>query len=136
MSNISLKSILAPNKKVTTEFPGMPGFMIELAFLSRETILNLRKRATKTTFKGRSAHDEFDDELFLKLYTEQTILGWKGLKFAYVEQLAPVDLTGVSPDDELEFSAENALYLVKNSTSFDNFVSDTVADLGNFTTSK
>lgn len=133
---ISLKSILAPNKKVTVEYPGMPGFSIELAFLSRESVLNLRKKATKTTFKGRVAQDEFDDELFLKLYTEQTVLGWKGLKFAYVELLAPVDLTGVDPENELEYSAENALYLVKNSTDFDNYVSSIVGDLGNFTTSK
>ena len=133
---ISLKSILAPNKKVTTEFPGMPGFSIELAFLSRETVLNLRKRATKTTFKGRAAHDEFDEDLFLKLYTEQTVLGWTGLKFSYVELLAPVDLGDVDPETCLEYSAENALYLVKNSTDFDNFVSVTVGDLGNFTTNK
>lgn len=133
---VSLKSILAPNKKVTTEFPGMPGFEIQLSFLSRETILSIRKKATKTTFKGRATHEEFDDELFLKLYTEQTVLGWSGLKFSYLEQLAPVDVTGLDPEDCLEFTAENAVYLVKNSSVFDNFVSEQVADLGNFTTGK
>ena len=133
---VSLKSILAPNKQVTVEFPGMPGFEVKLAFLSRETVLNLRKKATKTTFKGRSAHDEFDDELFLKLYTEQTVLGWSGLKFSYLEQLVPIDMTGIDSEDQLAFDSENALYLIKNSTSFDNFVSDQVQDLGNFTKNK
>jgi len=46
----------------------MPGFKIDLAFLSRETIVNIRKRATKTTFKNRQPQEELDDELFLKLY--------------------------------------------------------------------
>jgi hypothetical protein len=133
---VSLKSILAPNKQVTVEFPGMPGFEVKLAFLSRETVLNLRKKATKTTFKGRSAIDEFDDELFLKLYTEQTVLGWTGLKFSYLEQLAPIDTSGLDSEDELAFDNENALYLIKNSTAFDNFVSDQVQDLGNFTKTK
>jgi hypothetical protein len=133
---VSLKSILAPNKKVTVDFPGMPGFTVQLAFLSREITLNIRKKSTKTVFKGKHTQEEFDEDMFLKLYTEQTVLGWEGLKFGYLEQLAPVDLSGVDPEDFLEYTTENALYLVKNSSVFDSFVSDQVGDLGNFTSSK
>ena len=35
-----------------------------------------------------------------------------------------VDLNAVNPDDELEFTEENALVLMKNSTEFDSFASD------------
>jgi hypothetical protein len=35
-------------------------------------------------------------------------------------------------DAELEFTPENALYLMKNSSNFDGFVSEQVSDLGNF----
>lgn len=133
---ISLKSILAPNKQVSVEFPGMPGFEVKLAFLSRDTIMNVRKKATKTTFKGRTAQEEFDEELFLKLYSEQTVLGWTGLKFAYLEQLVPIDTSSLDLEDQLEYTAENALYLLKNSSAFDNFVSEQVQDLGNFTKNK
>lgn len=138
MSNVSLKSLLAPNKKVSVEYPGLPGFVIELAFLSRETILAIRKKATRQTFKpGKTrVEEDFDEELFLQLYSEQTVLGWSGLKFSYLDKLAPVDITGVDADDELEFSKENALYLLKNSTDFDNFVSEKVSSLGNFSQSK
>lgn len=138
MSNVSLKSLLAPNKKVSTEFPGLPGFLVELAFLSRENILAIRKKATRQLFKAGRAkiEEEFDEELFLQLYSEQTVLGWSGLKFNYLEKLAPVELNGLDPEDELEFTKENALYLLKNSTDFDNFVSDKVSNLGNFSQSK
>jgi hypothetical protein len=132
---LSLKSLLVPSKSVEVEYPGMPGFVIDLAFLSRETLLNIRKKSTKTTFKNRQAADEFNEDLFLQLYVENAVKGWKGLKLTYLEQLAPVDLTGQDMDSELAYSAENALYLMKNSSNFDGFISEQVGDLGNFTKS-
>ena len=129
---LSLKSLLVPSKSVEVEYPGMPGFKVSLAFLSRETLINIRKKSTKTTFKNRQAADEFNEELFLQLYVENAVKGWSGLKLSYLEQLAPVDLTGQDMDAELEYSPENALYLMKNSSNFDGFVSEQVSDLGNF----
>lgn len=136
MSNISLKSLLVPSKNVEVEYPGMPEFKIQLAFLSRETLQNIRKKATKTSFKNRQPIEELNDELFLELYVKATIKGWSGFKLAYLEQLAPVDLSGQDLDAELEYSEENALYLMKNSTNFDTFISEQVTDLGNFSTNK
>lgn len=131
---ISLKSLLVPSKAVEVEYPGMPGFFVDLAFLSRETLLNIRKKSTKTSFKNRQAAEEFNEDLFLQLYVENAVKGWKGLKLSYLEQLAPVDLTGQEMDAELEFTSENALYLMKNSSNFDGFISEQVSDLGNFST--
>jgi hypothetical protein len=133
--SLSLKSLLVPSKSVEVEYPGMPGFVIDLAFLSRETLLNIRKKSTKTTFKNRQAADEFNEDLFLQLYVENAVKGWKGLKLSYLEQLAPVDLTGQDMEAELAYSSENALYLMKNSSNFDGFISEQVGDLGNFTKS-
>lgn len=124
-----------PSKSVKAEYPGMPGFVVDLAFLSRETLLNIRKKSTKTTFKNRQASEEFNEDLFLQLYVENAIKGWDGLKLSYLEQLAPVNLSGQDPDAELEYTAENALYLMKNSSNFDAFISEQVSDLGNFSTS-
>jgi hypothetical protein len=135
MSTLSLKALLVPSKTVEVEYPGMPGFKVSLSFLSRETLVNIRKKATKTTFKNRQTVEEVNDEAFLKLYVEQAVKGWKGLKLSYLEQLCPVDVSGEDPEAELDFSEENALFLMKNSANFDGFVSDTVTDLGNFQTS-
>jgi hypothetical protein len=112
----------------------MPGFVVDLAFLSRETLLNIRKKSTKTSFKNRQAAEEFNEELFLQLYVENAVKGWKGFKLSYLEQLAPVDLKGQDMDAELEYTPENALYLMKNSSNFDGFISEQVTDLGNFST--
>jgi len=132
MSTLSLKSLLVPSKSVEVEYPGMPGFVINLSFLSRETLLNIRKKSTKTSFKNRQPTEEFNEDLFLQLYVEASIKGWNGFKLSYLEQLAPVDLTGQNMDAELEYTAENALFLMKNSSNFDAFISEQVSDLGNF----
>lgn len=132
---LSLKSLLVPSKSVEVEYPGMPGFKLQLAFLSRETLLNIRKKSTKTSFKNRQAQEDFNEDLFLQLYVDASVKGWSGLKLSYLEQLAPVDLTGQDMDAELEYTAENALYLMKNSSNFDAFISEQVSDLGNFSTS-
>jgi len=134
--SLSLKTLLVPSKALDVEYPGMPDFTISLAFLSRETLQNIRKKATKTTFKNRQPVEELNDDLFLELYVKASIKGWSGLKLKYLEQLVPVDLTGQDPAAELEYNEENALYLMKNSTNFDSFISEQVTDLGNFTTSK
>lgn len=136
MATLNLKSILVPSKTVEVPFPGYEGFIVNLSFLSRESLINIRKKATKQTFKGRQIQEELNDELFLQLYASAAIKGWKGLKMSFVEQLAPVDMTGISPEDELPFTDENAFFLMKNSSSFDNWISDTVTDLGNFQSSK
>lgn len=135
MTDISLKSLLVPSKSVEVEYPGMPGFVVQVAFLSRETLLNIRKKSTKTSFKNRQPTEEFNEDLFLQLYVENAVKGWSGLKLRYLEQLAPVDLTGQDMEAELKYTSENALYLMKNSSDFDSFISDQVSDLGNFSSS-
>jgi hypothetical protein len=129
---VSLKSLLVPSKTVEVEYPGMPGFKISLGFMSRENLINLRKKSTKTTFKNRQTSDDFNEELFLELYAETAVKDWSGLKFKYVEQLVPADVSQYGPEDFLAFSKENALMLMKNSSDFDNFISDYVSDLGKF----
>jgi hypothetical protein len=136
MANISLKTLLVPSKALEVEYPGMPDFKVQVAFLSRETLQTIRKKATKTSFKNRQPVEELNDEVFLDLYVKSAIKGWSGLKLKYLEQLAPVDLTGQDAQAELEYSEENALYLMKNSSNFDSFISEQVTDLGNFSTSK
>jgi hypothetical protein len=136
MSNLSLKSMLVPSKEITVEYPGMPGFEVQVSFLSRETLQNIRKKATKTTFKNRQPVEELNDDLFLELYVKGCIRGWSGLKLSYLEQLAPVDVSDADHDQELEYTEENALYLMKSSTNFDSFISEKVTDLGNFSKNK
>lgn len=132
---LSLKTLLVPSKSVEVEFPGFDGFKLQLSFLSRETLVNIRKKSTKTTFKNRQPVEELDDKLFLKLYVAAAIKGWSGLKYKYLSELAPTDISPADADKEVAYSEENALALMEASSNFDGFISETVSDLSAFTKS-
>ena len=133
-SPLSLKSLLVPSKTVEVDYPGFIGFKVKVSFLSRETLVNIRKKSTKSTFKNRQASEELDDKLFLQLYCAAAIKGWTGFKLEYLEQLAPVDLTGHEAEAMLPYSEEDALFLMQSSSNFDAFISETVTELSNFST--
>ena len=135
---VSLKSLLTPSKTVSIEMPGFEGFEVKLTYLAREELLKLRNRSVKQVLnkKTRAYEEQLDNDKFLVEYCKAIIKGWKGLKYKYLEELLLVDTSAVDPEDELEFSIENAEILLKNSGDFDNWVSDMLGDLENFTKSK
>ena len=133
---MELKQLLVDSKTTWVEFPGLEGFEVELANLSRKELVNLRKRCTQNKFnrKTRGFEESLDEEKFLVEFTEATVKGWKGLKLEYLEDLLLVDLKGQDPKEELEYSDENAKQLVENSSEFDNWLNEVVFDLDNFRT--
>jgi len=138
MSDISLKSLMKPSMTVSIDFPGMNGFSVDLCYLAREELLALRKKCVSKKF-NRSTHQAeeiIDDDKFLTEYVKGVIKGWTGLKLSYLEELLLVDTEGMDPDQELPYSLEEAEILMKNSTSFDTWVSESLGDLENFTKNK
>ena len=131
---MELKSLLVDSKTTWVEFPGLDGFEVELANLSRKELVALRKRCTQNKFnrKTRQFEEQLDDNKFVKEFTEATVKGWKGLKLKYLEDLVLVDLKGNDPDKELPFDMTNATELVENSAEFDNWLNEVVFDLENF----
>jgi hypothetical protein len=131
---MDLKSLLVDSKTTWVEFPGLIGFEVELANLSRKELTNLRKKCTINKFnrKTRQFEDELNDEKFILEFTRATVKNWKGFKLEYLHDLLLVDLKGQDPETQLEFSEENALQLVENSSEFDNWLNEVVFDLENF----
>ena len=135
---MELKSLLVDSKTTWVEFPGLNGFEVELANLSRKELVSLRKRCTSNKFnrKTRAFEELMDDDKFIKEFTNATVKGWKGLKLVYLEDLLLVDLKDNNPEEELDYSVENALELVENSNEFDNWLNEVVFDLDHFRTSE
>jgi len=133
---MELKNLLVATKTTWVEFPGLDGFEVELANLSRKELLALRKRCTQNKFnrKTRGFEETLDDEKFVKEFTEATVKGWKGLKLKYLEDLVLVDLKGQDTETELDYTEDNAKQLVDNSSEFDNWLNEVVFDLDNFRT--
>ena len=135
---MELKSLLVDSKTTWVEFPGLDGFEVELANLSRKELVALRKRCTTNKFnrKTRAFEEVLDDDKFVKEFTEATVKGWKGLKLKYLEDLVLVDISKQDPDKQLEYSNDNAQQLVENSSEFDNWLNEVVFDLEHFRTAE
>ncbi len=135
---VSLASLITPSKTVTLDFPGYEGLKIDLCYLGREELLKLRKKCVTTKFnkKTHQPEEELNDEKFLEEYCKAVIKGWAGFKYSYLEELLLVDVGDLDPDDTLLYTQDNAELLMKNSTIFDGWVTEAVADLENFTGNK
>ena len=131
---MDLKSLLVDSKTTWVEFPGLDGFEVELANLSRKELIALRKRCTQNKFnrKTRAFEESLDDDKFVKEFTEATVKSWKGLRLKFLEDLVLVELGNNEPESMLPYTDENAQQLVENSNEFDNWLNEVVFDLENF----
>ena len=135
---VSLATLLTPSKTVGIDFPGCDGMEIKLCYLGREEMIKLRKKCLTTKFnrKTRQPEETLDEDKFLVNYCDSVINGWTGFKYKYLEELLLVDISSMDPEDDFVYTSENAQLLMKNSTSFDTWVTDTVSELENFTQNK
>ena len=136
--SVSLASLLTPSKTVTVDYPTLKGFSVDLCYLAREELIKLRSKCVsqKLNRKTRAFEETLDEDKFLTEYCKAVIKGWKGLKYKYLEELLLVDISGLKPEDELDFSVENAETLMKNGADFDTWVTEITGDLENFTKTK
>jgi hypothetical protein len=131
---MDLKKLMVNTKAVWVDFPGLSGFKVEVANLSRKELTGLRKKCTGQKFdrKSRAVVETLDEEKFVLEFTRSVVKNWKGLKLAHLETLLLIDMDGQDPEKELEFSEDNAETLVSSSTEFDTWLNEVVFDLDNF----
>ena len=133
---MDLKKLMVDTKAVWIDFPGLEGFEVEVANLSRKELNGLRKKCITTKFdrKTRQAVEDLDEEKFVTEFTNAVIKNWKGLTLEHLETLLLVDIEGQDPKKELDYSQDNAETLVSSSAEFDTWLNEVVFDLDNFRT--
>jgi hypothetical protein len=131
---MQLKKLMVDVKEVWIDFPGLSGFSVKVANLSRKELTNLRKRCTSQKFdrKTRQLTETLDEEKFVTEFSSSVIKGWKGLTLEHLETLLLIDTDGKDLSEELPFNEENAEVLVSSSTEFDTWLNEVVFDLDNF----
>lgn len=136
---MDLKNLIVEKTEMEVEHPNLEGFFVTVAFISKDRMRKLLDRSTSIKF-NKNTHkpeEEVDNVLFLDLYSKALIKNWRGLKYKYLEELLPVDLSSVeNREEEIEYKEDNALDLLKNSTDFDNWLSSVVSDVTNFNRNK
>ena len=131
---MELKKLMVDTKAVWVDFPGLSGFSVEVANLSRKELNGLRKRCTGQKFdrKTRAVTETLDEDKFVVEFTLATIKNWKGLTLDHLSSLLLIDTSNQDLSKELDYSIENAETLVSSSTEFDTWLNEVVFDLDNF----
>jgi hypothetical protein len=131
---MDLKKLVVDSKSVWVDFPGLSGFEIEVANLSRKELNSVRKRCTVQKFdrKTRGVVETLDEEKFVKEFTKATVKNWKGLTLEHLETLILIDTDNQDLTKEVEYTQDNAEVLVNSSTEFDTWLNEVVFDLDNF----
>lgn len=131
---MDLKQLIIDTKSVWMEYPGKEGFEVEIANLSRQELIKLRKACTITRFDRatRIPVEDLDEEKFNKKFTEAVVKNWKGLTLDHLQTLVLIDTSGKDLSEELEYTKENAYLLVSGSSEFDAWLNGVVFDLDNF----
>jgi len=134
-----IKSLLVSgDKTIDVDFPDIDGFVVTVSYVPREDLVKIRNQALVYKFnkRTRQREEEVDNDKFVEAYAERVIKGWKGLKIKHLPKLLPADISSLNPEDEIVYSQEEALELLRNSSIFDQFITDTVNDLEAFSVKK
>ena len=131
-------NLLAKQPATWVDFPEIDGFEINLIYLTRDDLMKVRNRALTYKFnkRTRQREEEVDNDKFLEAYAERAIKGWRGLKVKHLPILLPVDISTLDGEENVEYTEDDALDLLKNSTIFDQFITDCMNDFEQFSTMK
>jgi hypothetical protein len=131
-------NLIAKETETWVEFPEIDGFEIHLVYLTRDDLMKIRNRALTYKFnkRTRQREEDVDNDKFLEAYAERAIKGWKGLKVKHLPVLLPVDISSLDGDENVDYTEDDALDLLKNSTIFDQFITDCMNDFEQFSKKK
>lgn len=123
-----IKKVMVTERTSTVQFPDIDGFEVDICYINRDRMAKIRNQSLEFKFnkRTRSREEEVNSEKFLEIYSEAVIKGWRGLNLRGLATLMPIDMTGMDPKEEVPYSPEDAFLLLKNSTLFDQFVTDTI----------
>ena len=133
-----IKNLVAKETTSTVEFPDIDGFEIDLVYLNRDDLTKIRNRSLTYKFNNRTRQreEEVDNDRFLEHYCVKAIKAWRGLKAKHLPVLFPADISSLDPEEDIEYTEEDALELLKNSTIFDQYITDCMNDFEQFSTQK
>ncbi|ATS94098.1 tape measure chaperone [Pectobacterium phage DU_PP_V] len=129
---INLRDISVSTREIEVVYEGMPNFKITLAYMSRAQSKKVVEASKKGEWvNGQLVHSQNED-LFTESFVKEAIKGWTGLTLGDVEKLMLVDFGDQDPNTPIEFSIDNAVMLMRESTAFDSFINRTVFHLDSF----
>lgn len=132
--NLNIANLIVDSRSMTFEYPGMPEFKVELAYVAKTRLAEIRKNCLKTSYDTSLGipTQELDQEKWTSDFCAEIIKGWSGFTVGHLATLLLIDEEGLDLAEEVPFNLENAVTLLNRSTAFDGWVNSRISDLNNF----
>ena len=125
---------MVETRDVSVDFEALPGFSVTLGYMSKSVNRKMAKDSTVSKMDGTgNIVSEFDADAFGVSFCREAIKGWTGLTYGKLAQLMLINEEAIEDlDAELPYSEDNAQLLLRESTIFDNWVSEKVGQITTF----
>jgi len=107
-------------------------FELEIRYLPRSELGRMVEKSKESYWdkKDHTRLDRMNSDSFYTNFIKKVLVSWKGLTALTLAKMIPVKLD--DPNQEIDFSFENAFQLIRNAYDFDVFLQNTCMDLDKF----
>lgn len=129
----SLKNLAVASREVEVAYPSNTNFKVRLRYTGRSMLRDIIKRSTKTRINSNLETEQYlDTEALNAIYSREVIIGWSGLTKDVLSTLILIDESAMEDGEELDYSPEDAEFLLSESVPFDKFVNTAMSNLDTF----
>jgi hypothetical protein len=127
MSPIDVQTLvdrtLLKGVSVWKELDGVPGFEVNVAYVSKQQMIRIYETCTHRIYKkdAKEFVEELDREKVSKLWAEKVVIGWRGLTMEKFQRFFPAEVSDKEKNELVEPTLENRIALLWNSTEFENW---------------
>jgi hypothetical protein len=133
-----LKDLKINKKEISVAFPRFKDFKLKMKYVTREELAAIREKTTTISYNrlSKAREETIDTDRFMDSYLKEAVVGWSGLTYEILSFLVPIETDGIDLSKEIPYSHEDAMWLVKNSSEFDGFISETMSQVDVFSQTK
>lgn len=118
-----IDSTMMRGVSIWKEYEGIPGFSVNVAYVSKQHMLQILDTCTQRVWnkESRQFEDKLDREKVAKHWAEKVVLGWRGLTLGKFQKLFPIEVPEDQKEQEVTSDIANRVALLWNSGDFENW---------------
>lgn len=131
---LMLNNLKINQNSIKVPYPSFKNFILHMCYLPREKLTSIREKNVSISFNrvSRVKEETVNTDDFMNEYIKTAVVGWEGLTLGIVKTLVPIEVAEAELDKAVPYTHEDAMWLVKNSSEFDSFISETMSQVGLF----
>ena len=118
-----IDSTMMKGVSVWVDYPKIPGFRVEIAYVSKQHMIKITESCTKHIYdeEERKFKDDLDRGKVARHWAEKVVISWEGLTVKGFQTLYPIDAKPEDMDKIVEPTFENRVTIIWESEKFENW---------------